>query len=204
MALSVTALASEFIQNWFVSFFAEKNDTALTQEQVNYIEENAQNINEVKEQDDWKVELKSAITDGDIAYIVVGITAPEGVSLEQRVVNDSVKDQFRPGNLFRPTEEGKQDVINSSSGMVSISGNFHYTQSFRMVEDGDGLSNTKNWVFTLEFNKWDAMKETSISEPFGSYIDWKIHIENIVREYEDEEYLAVFSVTLSGMHCSDV
>ena len=190
MALSVTAFASEFIQNWFVSFFAEKSNSALTQEQVNYIEENAQNINEVQTQDNWNVELKSAITDGDIAYIVIGVTAPEGVSLEQRVVNDSVKDQFRPGNLFRPPEEGKQDVINSSAGMASISGNFHYSQNFSMVEDGDGLSNTKNWVFKLKFGKWDAMKEASISEPFGSDIDWTIHIENIVREYEDEEYLA--------------
>ena len=83
MALSVTAFASEFIQNWFVSFFAEKSNSALTQEQVNYIEENAQNINEVQTQDNWNVELKSAITDGDIAYIVIGVTAPEGVSLEQ-------------------------------------------------------------------------------------------------------------------------
>ena len=48
MGLAVTAFASEFIQNWFVSFFAEKNKSALTQEQVNYIEENAQNINEVQ------------------------------------------------------------------------------------------------------------------------------------------------------------
>ena len=45
MALSVTAFASEYIQNWFVSFFAEKNNSGLTQEQVNYIEENALNIN---------------------------------------------------------------------------------------------------------------------------------------------------------------
>ena len=87
MALSVTAFASEYIQNWFVSFFAEKNNSGLTQEQVNYIEENALNINEVQSQNHWNVELKSAITDGDIAYIVIGVTAPEGVSLEQRIVD---------------------------------------------------------------------------------------------------------------------
>lgn len=190
MGLAVTAFASEFIQNWFVSFFAEKSDSELTQEQVNYIEEHALNINEVQTQDNWNVELKSAITDGDIAYIVIGVTAPEDVSLEQRVVDDSVKDQFRPGNLFQPPEEGKQDVINSSVGMGSISGNFHFSQSFRMVEDGDGLSNTKNWVFKLKFNKWDAIKETTVSDPFGSEVEWTIYIENIVREYEDEEYLA--------------
>ena len=190
MGLAVTAFASEFIQNWFVSFFAEKNDSALTQEQVNYIEENAQNINEVQTQDNWNVELKSAISDGNIAYIVIGVTAPEGVSLEQRVVNDSVKDQFRPGNLFPMPDEGKKDVIDSTVGTGSISGNYDYSQSFSMVEDGDGLSNTKNWVFKLKFSKWYASKETIISEPFGSEIDWTIHIENIVREYQDEEYLA--------------
>ena len=188
MGLSVTAFASEFIQNWFVSFFAEKNDSALTQEQVNYIEENAQNINEVQMQDNWNVELKSAITDGDVAYIVIGVTAPEGVSLEQRVVDGSILDRFNPGNLFPIPEDGQKDVITCSEGIASVSGNYQYVQSFTMVEDGDGLPNTKNWVFTLEFCKFDAGKETTITEPFGSDIEWYIHIEDIIREYEDEEY----------------
>lgn len=188
MALSVTAFASEYIQNWFVSFFTEKNNSALTQEQVNYIEENAQNINEVQVQDDWKVELKSAITDGDIAYIVIGVTAPEDVSLDPRIVDDILKDRFNPGNLFPIPEEGVEDVISCSAGIASVSGNYQYQQGFTMVEDGDGLPNTKNWVFSLKFCKFDAMKETTITEPFGSEIDWTIHIENIVREYEDEEY----------------
>lgn len=188
MALSVTAFASELIQNWFVSFFTGKNDSALTQEQVNYIEENVQNINEVQIQDNWKVELKSAITDGDIAYIVIGVTAPEDVSLEQRIVDDSVKDWFNPGNLFPIPEEGVEDVISCSAGIASVSGNYQYIQSFTTVEDGDGLPNTKNWVFSLEFCKFDAMKETTITEPFGSDMEWYIHIEDIVREYEDEAY----------------
>lgn len=190
MGLAVTAFASEFIQNWFVSFFAEKNDSALTQEQVNYIEENAQNINEVQTQDNWNVELKSAITDGDVAYIVIGVTAPEDVSLEPRIVDGSLKDRFNPGNLFPMPEEGEQDVISCSAGIASASGNYQYSQSFKMVEDGDGLPNTKNWVFTLKFLKFDSTKATTISDPFGSDIEWYIHIENVIREYEDEEYLA--------------
>ena len=188
MALSVTAVASEYIQNWFVSFFAEKNNSGLTQEQVNYIEENALNINQVQSQNHWNVELKSAITDGDIAYIVIGVTAPEGVSLEQRIVDGIIMDRFNPGNLFPISEEGAQDVITCSEGIASVSGNYQYVQSFTMAEDGDGLPNTKNWIFSLEFCKFDAKKETTISEPFGSDIDWIIHIENIVREYEDEAY----------------
>lgn len=188
MALSVTAFASEYIQNWFVSFFAEKNNSGLTQEQVNYIEENALNINEVQSQNHWNVELKSAITDGDIAYIVIGVTAPEGVSLEQRIVDGVIMDRFNPGNLFPISEEDAQGVITCSEGIASVSGNYQYVQSFTTAEDGDGLPNTKNWIFSLEFCKFDAMKETTISEPFGGDIDWTIHIENIVREYEDEAY----------------
>lgn len=190
MALSVTAFASEFIQNWFVSFFAEKSDSALTQEQVNYIEENAQNINEVQTQDNWSVELKSAITDGDIAYIVIGVTAPEGVSLEQRVVDGIYKDRFCPGNAGALPEDGQQETITCSAGMASVQGNYWYGSGATMVEDGDGLPNTKNWVYYLTFNRFDAGKETTITEPFGSNIEWYIHIENIVREYEDEAYLA--------------
>lgn len=188
MAMSVTAFASERIQSWFVSFFSSKNNSALTQDQVNYIEEKSLNIHEVQIRNNWNVELKSAITDGDIAYIVIGVTAPEGVSLEQRIVDDVLQDWFNPGNLFPDPEEGAKDVITCSAGIASATGNYQYTQSFTMVEDGDGLPNTKNWVFTLKFCKFDAMKDTTISEPFGSDIDWYIHIENIVREYEDEDY----------------
>lgn len=188
MALSVTAFASEYVQNWFVSFFTEKNSSGLTQEQVNYIEENALNINEVQTQNNWNIELKSAITDGDIAYIVIGVTAPEGVSMEPGIVDGVLQDRFNPGNLFPNPEEGAEDVVTCSAGIASVTGNYQYTQSFTMVEDGDGLPNTKNWVFTLEFCKFDAMKETTISEPFGADMDWYIHIEDIVREYEDEAY----------------
>lgn len=188
MVLSVTAFATEYVQNCFVGFFAEKNDLGLTPDQVVFIEENAQDINEAQVQDGWKVELKSAITDGNVAYIVLGVTAPEGVSLEQRIVDGIIKDWFDPGNLFPIPEEGVEDVISCSAGIASVSGNYQYTQSFTTVEDGDGLPNTKNWVFSLEFCKFDASKKTTITEPFGSDVEWYIHIENIVREYEDEEY----------------
>lgn len=188
MAMAVTAFAAEYVQNWFATYFAEKNDTELSREQVAYIDSNVQNIQESETKDGWTVELKSAITDGDTAYIVIGVTAPEGVSLEQTVVDGVYQDRFIPGNSASLPEEGKQDVLDCSIGMASVEGNYWYQTGGGSVEDGDGLPNTKIWVYEITFRKFDSAKETTVTDPFGSDIDWYIHIEDIVRDYTDEEY----------------
>ena len=188
MALAVTAFASEYVQNWFTTYFAEKGDADLSAGQIAYIEENALNIQDAQVQDQWTVEMKSAITDGDTAYIVFGVSAPEGVSLEQTVVDGSCLDRFVPGNSGSLPEEGKRDVIDCSIGIASVSGNYWYQVGGTTVEDGDGLPNTKNWVYHITFGKFDPAKETAVVEPFGSEIEWYIHIEDIVRKYTDEAY----------------
>lgn len=188
MALAVTAFAAEYVQNWFTTYFAEKSDTELSPDQVEYIESNVQNIQESETKDGWTVELQSAITDGDTAYIVIGVTAPEDVSLEQTFVDGSCLDRFVPGNSGSIPEEGKRDVVDCSIGIASVSGNYWYQIGGSTVEDGDGLPNTKNWVYHITFGKFDNTKETTVTEPFGSNIEWYVHIEDIVREYTDEAY----------------
>lgn len=181
MALSITVLAAEPIHSWFADLFSRDTQEALTDRQIAYLDENAQELNDAQTENGWTVELKSTITDGSTAYIVLGITAPEDISLEQTLKDGVYQDWFSPGNWL-------DGVIRNSQAIASASGNYQYSIRSTMVEDGDGLSNTKNLVYTLTFEKFYANRETSIQSPFGSEIEWYIHVENIIRRYEDEAY----------------
>ncbi len=184
MAVSITAFASETVAGWFRQYFGQKTEETLTPGQVEFIEENEQIIAETKEENGWTVELRSAISDGTKAYFIIGVTAPERVNLEPRVENDSLKDWFGPGNLFI----GLGDVVSTSIPDASDEGNYFYQLSYGWREDGDGLKNTMNMVYELGIGKWNPGEECSLKEPFGADVDFNIHIENIIREYDDEEY----------------
>lgn len=176
MAVTVTAFASEAVSGWFKQYFGQKTEENLTQGQVQYIEENEQVIAEVQEQNGWTVELRSAISDGTKAYIIIGVTAPEGISLEQTIVDGISQDWFGPGNGTMNGSDKQELVTESVKGLVLKS------YGYRLEEDGDGSNNTKNLVIELnpEFD-WYA-------DPFGADVEWYIHIENIVHTYKDEEY----------------
>lgn len=174
MAISVSA--SETVQNWFLDFFKDKSEGDLSQGQVEYIEENAQIISDSQTIDGWMVELRSAISDGTKAYIIIGITAPENVNLEQTVMDGIAQDWFGPENGSMHGD-GMQGIVSWSEKSLVL-------ESYRygLEEDGDGENNTKNLVITLNPNlDWHT-------DPFGADIDWYIHIENIVHQYEDAEY----------------
>lgn len=174
MAISVSA--SETVQNWFLDFFIDKSDGNLSQGQVEYIEENAQIISDSQTIDGWTVELRSAISDGTKAYIIIGITAPENVNLEQTVMDGVAQDWFGPENGSMHGD-GMQELVSWSAKSLVL-------ESYRygLEEDGDGQNNTKNLVITLNPNlDWHT-------DPFGADVDWYIHIENIVHQVEDAEY----------------
>lgn len=174
MALTITAFASEEIAGWFRQYFS--NQTDLSPKQIEFIEENEQIIAESQEQEGWTIELRSAINDGTTAYIIIGITAPEDVSLEQTLVDGCYEDWYGPGNGSMKGADKPDLVTCSVSGLVLQS------YGFGLEEDGDGLANTKNLVIHLNPNfSW-------YEDPFGSDVDWYIHIENIVYQYEDEAY----------------
>lgn len=184
MAVTVTAFASEAVTSWFRQYFGAKTEETLTPGQVEYIEENEQVIAEAKEENGWTVELRSAISDGTKAYIIIGVTAPEGVNLEPRVENGSLKDWYGAGNAVTTL----MDVVSPSIPDLSVEENYYYQLSYGWREDGDGLANTMNMVFELVIGRCHPNEECSLKEPFGADVDFTIHIEDIVREYDDEEY----------------
>lgn len=167
-----------YVQGWFVDFFANKSKTPLSDSQIELIEQNEQQINEGDTHNGWTVELRSALKDNNKAYIIIGITAPEGVDLEPEVVDGVLIEQFSPGNVWPASNlDNPPAIVTYPTGVIPFS------MQTSWQEDGDGKDNTKNYVMELE----PDIAASSV-DPFGANAQWKIHIENIVRTYDDEEY----------------
>jgi len=167
-----------YVQGWFADFFGKKSDIPLSESQIALIERNEQKINEGKTENGWTVELRSTMKMGDCAYIIIGITAPETVNLEPRVKDDHLLDTFTPGN------SGMSGAMNGGQELVTCSdGVFLSSILTTWEEDGDGFDNTKNYVIKIYP---DLGKSTT--DPFGPDAQYSIYMEDIVREYEDEEY----------------
>ena len=169
--LAVTASASEYVHNWFITFFSDRSENMLSTQQIEYIEKNVQAVNNSQTQGEWTVELRSALTDGTTAYIIIGVAAPENIDLSHKMVDGIATQWYAPGN-------GDANVLSSSIGVIAD------TISYCWREDGDNLDNTKNYVIQIGPNF-----ERSTIDPFGSDVQWNIHIEDIVRIHQDEAYL---------------
>lgn len=160
-----------YVQGWFTAYFAERSDTPLSSEQIAYIEENEQVIAQTQTQNEWTVEVKSAMNDGTKAYIIIGVTAPENVSLARVITDDVITSRVEVGN------DRMGNFIAFPDGV------FPNSMTSRWEDDGDGLANTENLVIQI-----NPDFERSTAAPFGSETQWKIHIENIIRISDNTEY----------------
>lgn len=176
--LAVTAGAVEYVSGWLAVHFSDNHAKPLSGSQMEYLEENEQKINETQVRDAWTVELRSAIQDGTTAYIIIGVSGPEGVDLEPEIVDGVMQEVFTPGNGgMVGAMSGAPDIISCSEGVI-------WSQlGFSWEEDGDGKDNTKNYVIQI----YPDMERSSV-DPFGKDAEYYLHFENIVREYEDEAY----------------
>lgn len=167
-----------YVQGCFVDFFANKSEAPLSDSQIALIEENEQHINEGLTHNGWTVELRSALKDNSKAYVIIGITAPEGVDLEPEVVDDIMIERFSPGNDTLASDmDSPPAVVQYPKGVMPSS------MQMTWQEDGDSKDNTKNYVIEIE----PDVAASSV-DPFGATAEWKIHIEDIVRTYDDEDY----------------
>lgn len=172
----LTVSASEEVQNWFISFFADINRGQLSQEQVEYIEENAEVILESQTHNGWTVELHSAIRDDTKAYIIFRIQGPEDVDLSKWTNEEGdVHGQVMFGNSLIPLNK---------EFYFSLGENL-WTGGWGEIwqEDGDGLPYTANMVFHLEP---DVTKDDR--EAFGEETVYHFRFENIVWFWTDLEY----------------
>ena len=149
-ALTATAFASETISGWFKQYFTNQSESPLSPGQIEFIEENEQVIEETQAINDWTVALKSSICDGKTAYVVFGITAPEGFILGDRV--DSPDDsRIIPGNAGMKAEG--TELFTASVPLCSIEQNYTWSLTYGFEEDGDGKDNTIDYVFQLNIEK---------------------------------------------------
>lgn len=168
MALAVTASAAGL--GWFQRYFEEKNDKPLTPAEVEYIEQNEQTIEKSETQDGYTLKVKSAITDGRMAYVTIGVTAPENVELEN------------PHSTGIPLYVGvgnwPMGVFEPASGEPMMG-----AMSLGTEADNDGRNNTQDWLLIAERDPAQADQLA-----FASGSAWKLHIEDLVATYRDEAY----------------
>lgn len=133
-AMTVTAFASEEIAGWFRQYFARQTGTDLSPKQIEYIEANEQIVAQELECCGYTVKLKSYLTDGEVTYVTLGVTAPEDVALNQW------------GSL------SCYDGIE----VTDERGYPPFSWGFEVENDPDGHDNTANVVIPIRPGDWNT------------------------------------------------
>lgn len=171
LMLMLVGCTVAYVNSWFTDYFAKQSDEPLSSEQLAYIEQNEQVIAETQTQNNCTIELKSAMTDGEVAYIILRVTAPEEIALRDACI----------GNWG-------YDVLQPVEGTLVGSG-----LTMPPLEDDDGLDNTIDIVLMA-----DAAFEDQTLKPFGEDIKWKLHIVDLVAYGENKAYLEELSKREDG------
>lgn len=116
----------------------------------------------------YSIELKSVESDGNNAFITLGITAPEGVNLMECEGYPIMLKHSNRWGFFEPVSE--------------VSGNVSGGYGFE--DDGDGKDNTRNCV--LEYTAGSQQLRDG-EKPFASGNVWNIYWQDIYGSYWDEE-----------------
>ena len=177
MAITVTAFASEQIAGWFRQYFEKQTNAPLSPEQIQFVEENEQVIEETQLQNNCTVELKSFMTDGQIALMTIHVTAPEGMNITDAQIGNWAGHLDHA--IFQPIGE-----IWSGSGI----------DIYPPMEDGDGKDNTVDILCVLCGLIEGRERECA----FVPGTTWKVLLEDVVVMCEDTEYLSQFEVDENG------
>lgn len=194
-ALTVSAFASEEIATWFKDYFASHSPTELTQNQIDFIEDNTTNISQSQTCNGYTVEVDSAFSDGSQSIVKLRLIAPEDVSL--------LATNFFPGNdwVFVPTGEEhltqwnggwRCEVDDATPNVAEITcyireniGNrthwtMHIEDIYGTYEENIGTSEYRQWTELLVEGVWEFQIEFSnegfqeielVKEPVPSKVD---------------------------------
>lgn len=116
LSLLLVGCTVAYVNGWFTDFFAGRSETPLSSEQIEFIQENEQIIQETQAKGDWTVELKSAMNDGSTAYIIIGVTAPADISLEDTIQDNVITARYSLGDSFFDGINPEESVIPKKSG----------------------------------------------------------------------------------------
>ena len=176
-AMTITAFASEEIVGWFKEYFSRNSENGLTSDQIEYIEENEQVIEEAQLQNNCTVELKSFMTDGQIALMTIHVTAPEGMNITDAQI----------GNCFGYGEHAIFQPVGETWHGSGI-------DIYPPMDDGDGKDNTVDILCVLSGLIEGRERECA----FAQGTTWKVLLEDVVVMCEDTEYLSQFEVDENG------
>ncbi len=171
--LVVMVGAAEYAGGWFIRYTAQNKEEPLTDSQIAYVEENVQeNIaapadTAATETEDFRVEVKSALTDGRVAYLTIALTAPEGVKIDYLNSGDEWGCFFFQEALLIPEDTTGLTIAPDGSSPDALCEN-------TPVDDGDGLSNTHDLVFRI-----NPFTEDPDAQPFAQGKRWKLHLKGI-------------------------
>ena len=195
-----------YVNGWFTDFFAARSEEPLSSEQIAFIQENEQIIQETQSKGDWTIELKSALYAGDTAYVIFGVTAPEDVDLEgANIGTPGDRDSIIPGNQPSMVYDPKSRTMFATSlgiaaglGNGSPEHNIIWTDGCDWEADNDGLANTLNYVFTIGLDKFDPAKEILLENPFASDLEFQFVFQNFLHTWEDPEKRAEIDAKYAG------
>lgn len=199
LSLLLVGCGVAYVSGWFTDFFATRSGEPLSSEQIGFIQENEQIIQQTQSKGGWTMELKSAICAGDTAYVIFGVTAPEDVDLEGANIDTPLdQDSIIPGNApsMSISPDQRRDILHPSVDTREL--NFYYGGQNGWEADNDGRANTLNYVFRITVETLDPGKEIGLEEPFGSDISFDFRFDNFIHTWEDAEKRAEIDAKYAG------
>lgn len=200
LTLLLVGCTIAYVNGWFTDFFAARSDDPLSPEQVEFIQEHEQIIQETQVKGDWTVELKSAISDGEIGYILFSITAPEDIDLEGYHAGHYGDSYITPGNnSWNRTPH--RALVTASTGFMDDELNFIWQGGGGggWKADNDGLPNTLNYVVSTRCEKLYSDRELLLENPFGPEVEFTVTFDGFTLEYEDPEIRKAIDEKYAGM-----
>ena len=185
LMLLLVGCAVAYAAGWLQMAFIARSKKPLSGEQIEYIQNNEQPAEQAQTMDDWTIDLKSTISDGQTSYLVFRITAPESMDLEQ-YLNSPTQGSKRlsMGNYSASRKAGYSYVV-ASIGTIDPQKNYCYNERDTWLSDGDGKANTVLFCLTISCEKLDPSKPMLLEDPFGKDISFRIRLMGITLEYEN-------------------
>ncbi len=185
LTLLLVGCAVAYANGWLQMVFTARSEQPLSDEQIEYIQNNEQPMEQAQTMDDWTIDLKSTISDGQTSYLVFRITAPESMDLEQYLHSPTQGNKrLSMGNYSASRKAGYSYVV-ASIGTVDPQKNYCYNEHGTWHSDGDGKANTVLFFLTISCEKLDSSKPMLLEDPFGKDISFRIRLMGLTLEYEN-------------------
>ncbi len=185
LTLLLVGCAVAYAAGWLQMVFTARSEQPLSGEQIEYIQNNEQTVEQAQTVNDWTIDLKSTISDGQTSYLVFRITAPESMDLEQYLHSPTQgSKRLSMGNYSASRNAGYSYVV-ASIGTVDPQKNYCYNEHGTWHSDGDGKANTVLFCLTISCEKLDSSKTMLLEDPFGKDISFRIRLMGLTLEYEN-------------------